>query len=991
MSDWDRRANEIFLDALERIESARGRFIEEACGDDSALRCEVEALLEAAAEASGFIEQPVVTRPSADFEFSEPLPLFEGKYRLDEKIGAGGMGVVYAATQSAPIVRRVAVKLIRNDADDEALLARFELERQTLAVMDHSNIAKVFDAGTTAGGQPYLVMEYIPGVPLVEYCDLSRLSLIERLALFLDVCRGLHHAHQKGVVHRDLKPSNVLVSDADGRPTPKIIDFGVAKVIGRRLTERTVYTGQSMLIGTLEYMAPEQTGLGGADARDIDIRCDVYSIGVILYELLAGLRPFERERLKKATLDEAVRILRDEDPPSLSKRLRTHPELDRVAAERRSEPRALIAAVEGDLNWIVMRCLSKDREARYASANDLANDVRRFLNHEPIEARPTSSLYRFRKLIRRRRGLAIATSLLTLSLIGGTVGTTLGFLRAERAFVAQSNERANAERARDDAWDALDAMTSSVTETVLAGQPELTSDQKQFLASALASYRKLSEETGTDEASLKRTAAAARRVGRIESILGNETRAAAAFGAAADLYANLSAQFPNERTHRQFLARSHCGMALSCWKIGRHAEERHRLELAVSTMTSLLEEQPDEPAFRSDLATYSLELGIHFTRHGDYASAEEPLKAAQTLLMRLIEEQPEIRDHRIDLARYHNVVANGWRQRDRRDEAEKHFRRAVELREAADPEGRGAPSLLASLAADHNNLGTLLCRMGGHAAGISHLQKGLAIQGKLVERFPSAPDYRRKAAMFALNLARPMGETGDRREERRLLESAIASLERLVVDYPNMYDVDLAGAHCNMGVFLREDQRPAESIGWFDKAIATLERQRRTGDDSVQCKQYLRNSVQGRATSLFQLGRWSLAADDWKKTMELAAPDEQPSFQLRTLYCLAKADRTSDAVSMLDRLPQDHPWDAERQYGLACALALLAAADVDRRNEFSTRAMDALASALRKGLAAPAKVLRHKDLTSLQRLAAFQDLLRRYPEVPAKANQTPRA
>lgn len=451
----------LFSEALEIADpKARDTFLDTKCDGQPELRARLARLMRTYERTNGFLES------SAQAEHPLPpafLPVQPGtvldRYRLLRLLGEGGMGTVYLAEQIEPVRRQVAVKVIKIGLESPQVLMRFDTERQTLALMDHPNIAKVLDAGATETGQPYFVMEWVDGVPLTDYCDIHRLHLEDRLELFFLICQAVHHAHQKGILHRDLKPSNILIAEQDGKPVPKIIDFGVAKAMGRSGLDQSLCSFVGMLVGTLEYMSPEQAHLS---QQDIDTRTDVYSLGAILYELLTGSTPHTKTLLKVAAIDEALRIIREDEPPKPSTRL-NHPlkETEAIAMHRDIEHRKLVRMVQGELDWIVMKCLEKDRNRRYESASALSADVQRYLNDESVLACPPSTLYRLGKTFRRHRGAFISVMLILLALLGGIIASSWGFFRATEAESLARSEVKLKEKALQEREEALSASQKS--------------------------------------------------------------------------------------------------------------------------------------------------------------------------------------------------------------------------------------------------------------------------------------------------------------------------------------------------------------------------------------------------------------------------------------------------------------------------------------------------------------------------------------------------
>ena len=424
--------HDIFAAAIKLTGDQRSAFLTAACGQDTRLREQVEALLKAHDDSGGLLPKQADRELESTYlpaNQASPGMMIGGRYKLLEAIGEGGMGSVWLAEQREPVKRKVAVKLVKAGMDSNDVLARFGAERQALALMDHPNIAKVFDGGMTDQGRPYFVMEYVKGVPLTAYCDSARLSLKERLNLFLLVCQAVQHAHQKGIIHRDLKPSNILICLYDGKPVPKVIDFGLAKAVNQALTDHSLHTGHGVMVGTPLYMSPEQAEHNNLD---VDTRTDIYSLGVILYELLTGSTPLERQQLKDAAYNEILRLIKEVEPPKPSDRISGSASLPSIAAQRNIEPALLRRSVTGDLDWIVMKALDKERSRRFETANGLARDVERFLNDEAVEACPPSAGYKLRKYMRRHRGQVLAVSAVFAALLLGMLGTTWGLFEAKR-------------------------------------------------------------------------------------------------------------------------------------------------------------------------------------------------------------------------------------------------------------------------------------------------------------------------------------------------------------------------------------------------------------------------------------------------------------------------------------------------------------------------------------------------------------------------------
>jgi tetratricopeptide (TPR) repeat protein/serine/threonine protein kinase len=832
------RVKAIFLSAMDVTRPAeRAAFLAQACAGDAALRQRLEALLRTHDAAGSFLERPALapasTEPSqAGQRGNGPLTLTAsdtppgagssqaldadglaglgpgnrlGPYQLLEQLGEGGMGVVYLAEQQEPVRRRVALKVIKPGMDSRQIIARFEAERQALALMDHPHIARVLDAGATEAGRPFFVMELVQGRPITTFCDEHRLSVRQRLELFVPVCQAVQHAHQKGIIHRDLKPSNILVAVHDGRPAPKVIDFGVGKATTTGLPEQTALTGLGTVVGTLEYMSPEQAEL---NVRDIDTRSDIYSLGVLLYELLTGSTPLERRRLREKALDEILRLIRAEEPPRPSLRLSASGErLATISAQRKAEPARLTRQVRGELDWIVMKCLEKDRGRRYETASALGRDVQRYLADEPVEAGPPSAGYKLRKLARKHRTFLTTAAAFVALLVAGTA---VSLWQAVRATLAEGEATAARQAEARQAQQLAEAQREETRK-----QAERSQHVHEALTRATELRAQARAARGPAAAAL--TIRARAQVQRAAALLEDRP-------ADADLsrqVRRLLAQLDQEDRDRQLLT------ALDAARLAQTAtvagESRFTTERAV-------------PLFREALRAYGLPVGQGTPAAAAARIAGCPPEVRDALLTALddwviLAQTPSLKLAEPHLSWLRAVLAaaepEGWARQvraagDERDPARR--RKALEELAAKADVGRLPPQKLLRLAQRLGAVGStgpavaLLRRAQARHPGdfwLNH-ELGLALRDRepaeAVRYLTAAVALRPDSAGTHLNLGAALDEQGK-------LDEAAREFRR-TLDLDPKYSL----AHVNLGIVLVKQGKPAEAETALRQALALAPR-----------------------------------------------------------------------------------------------------------------------------------------------------------------------
>lgn len=939
-----RRMREIFDEASLLALEDRAPYLDRQCGDNHDLRQQVESLLAALEEPLGFLKRMDSNPGTAavQAESGVALPPFQGtidRYRLIRLLGEGGMGAVWEAEQTQPVRRRVALKLVKPGMDSANVLRRFDTERQTLSMMDHPGIAKVFDAGTAEDGRPWFVMELVQGQPITEWCDQNQVPTEQRLELFMQVCEAVQHAHQKGIIHRDLKPSNILVADYDGRKAIRIIDFGIAKAIGQSIDPQSPFTQSGQIIGTLEYMSPEQAAFNHGD---IDTRSDIYSLGVLFFELLTGSTPFDRSRLRDAALDEMLRVIREEEPQRPSDRLSASATRSGIAASRDTQPLTLSRKLRGELDWIAMRALDKNREQRYASAAELAADVLRYLQNEPVLAGPPSRWYRFRKFVGKNRlAVWVATCGIVL-LLAGVIGTSVGLFKARQALAREREavklktkalhdvelSRDASELANEKTIRALGLLTGSFVERWLARQEEMSGSDRQFLDKILAYYEEVAGNNSDQGRARQIRVEGLHKVADLRYALGQWQDAHDNYERAFQLYRELAAEFPGQPEFEDGQARCLRALAKVARQSGKASESEEYFRRAIELFSRLSRTVEAAPESNIQLVESLTELASALHQHGKNAEAENIFQQAESSLQAIPETALDAAQRRSLHASMLQMRCYFYRELGRFDQALADGELAIRLHNEVIDLGADDSSTRLEIGSLHRVLGSLFEKRGDLAQAENQFREALISAQALVDQYPLVPEHRAAVGeahrLLGANffLQKQFGPAIEEfRQGKRIAR-------RLVEDFPGQvsYLYDLAEMGNVIGLAFKDLGRLDESAAEFESAIDLKRQVLEQAGKNLLYRQSLAMSLHNLANVYTRQREFGKSQNCHSESVSIrqSLRESHPeivglALDLGGSYCdygkmLLEADRLDEAADQLNRavetlgqLLQDHP------------------------------------------------------------------------------------
>jgi eukaryotic-like serine/threonine-protein kinase len=900
---------QIFTDAIAIADSAaRSAFLSQICKNNLPLQERLERLISAHLNSVAVLDEfslnstnweginKVVDRP---FEGTvEAGTVIAGRYTLMERIGKGGMGEVWVAQQVEPVKRKVAIKLINAGMDTRQVLGRFEAERQALALMEHPNIAKIYDGGVTASGRPFFAMELVKGIMVTEYCDQCQLTVGERLSLFGQICSAVQHAHQKGLIHRDLKPSNILVSEFDGNPICKVIDFGLAKAVQgtQSLTEISMQTAFGAVIGTPMYMAPEQLRVS---QQDVDTRADLYSLGVILYELLTGTTPIERDRLKKAAWDEVLRMIREEDPPTPSQRLSSSDSLTSVAARRHIEPLRLTKLVKGELDWIIMKALDKNRNRRYESASGFGADIQRYLAGESVLAAPPSRLYNARKFVARNRGLVSIVLLLFLTLVAGILGTTYGLYHARLSAIAEGlaktdaqnrqkeaeQQRTRAEAHEQQAIGAVKRFGDAVRKNPeLKNNPSLGELRKTLLQEPINFFQSLREElesgVATNPKSLERLADIAFDLGELTLDIGNKQDAIAVIENALKIRQQLLERDAKNSQSVFVLGASHTQLGWALFEIGKHDQA---LEHYTQTI-KLLEPLSDIPELRAKalqvLSRGYSNIGILHAKIGQTDNAMQAHRTAIENVDKLLATNPDDEVVLCSATHYRQNLANILADVGQTANALIEYEHSISIAERLVNANPDTDRYQALLRDNLRNQSLVLQELGRTEEAISILRRVLEMGKTHAKKSPTNTEYRYDLASIYFALGTAYEELRQMSQAMQAMDSCIEISEKITSENPEVPDFQtlLASGYKLKGKWLAIEGEISEARRYYQRALEIREKAVEKTPSVLEYRRDLALSYRGFGSLLIRTDQQA-AKDAYEKALRLleGIVNESPS------------------------------------------------------------------------------------------------------------------